>query len=137
MTTHPTAPAPNPSHTPTVPLRSLAHARTGDKGNRSSICVICHDAASWPVLVQQVTPERVAALLAHRRPTQVVRHLLPQLQAMNFVIDEVLEGGVNDALNLDGHGKALSALLLTLPIALPPGATLAATPSPNNHPGDA
>lgn len=106
----------SPTPPTTVPLRTLAHARTGDKGNRSSICLICHDGEAWPVLVQQVTPERVAALLAHRQPTQVVRHLLPQLQAMNFVIDEVLEGGVNDALNLDGHGKALSALLLTLPI---------------------
>jgi hypothetical protein len=37
---------------------------------------------------------------------------------MNFVIDDVLDGGVNGALNLDSHGKTLSGLLLTLPIDL-------------------
>jgi hypothetical protein len=49
----------------------------------------------------------------------VTRHLLPQLQAMNFVLDEVLDGGVNDALNLDSHGKALAFHLLDLEIAVP------------------
>ena len=48
-----------------------------------------------------------------------MRYLLPQLCAMNFVLDDVLDGGVNDALNLDSHGKALSFLLLDLPLAVP------------------
>ena len=47
------------------------------------------------------------------------RYLLPKLGAMNFVLDEVLDGGVNDALNLDMHGKTLSFHLLTLPITVP------------------
>ncbi len=63
--------------------------------------------------------ERVGALFAHRRPVRVQRFLLPQLQAMNFVLDDVLDGGVNDALNLDSHGKALSSLLLSMPIRIP------------------
>ena len=104
---------------PTVPLHRLAHARTGDKGNTSNISVIAHDAADWDTLVAQVTAERVAALFASRQPTRVTRHLLPQLQAMNFVLHDILEGGVNDALNLDAHGKGLSFLLLTLPITRP------------------
>lgn len=103
---------------PAVLLHTLAHARTGDKGDRSSIALIAYDAAHWPVLVAQVTPERVAALFATRQPGAVCRHLLPQLQAMNFVIDDVLDGGVNGALNLDAHGKCLASLLLTLPIQL-------------------
>ena len=49
----------------------------------------------------------------------MTRYLLPKLQAMNFVLDDVLDGGVNDALNLDSHGKALSFLLLDLPIVVP------------------
>jgi hypothetical protein len=48
----------------------------------------------------------------------VRRYLLPRLQAMNFVLDDVLDGGVNGSLNLDSHGKALSGLLLTLTIQL-------------------
>ena len=49
----------------------------------------------------------------------MTRHLLPGLQAMNFVLDDVLDGGVNDALNLDSHGKALAFVLLDLPIEVP------------------
>jgi hypothetical protein len=101
----------------TVPLHALAHARTGDKGNRSSISLVAYQPAHWPLLVAQVTEERVAALFAARRPTAVRRYLLPKLHAMNFVLDDVLDGGVNGSLNLDTHGKALSSLLLTLPIA--------------------
>lgn len=102
----------------TVLLHSLAHARTGDKGNRSSISLIAYDARHWPLLVDQVTEARVAQLFAYRRPTAVKRHLLSRLHAMNFVIDDVLDGGVNGSLNLDSHGKTLSGLLLSLTINL-------------------
>jgi hypothetical protein len=104
-----------PSHT--VPLHALAHARTGDKGNRASISLVAHDPAHWPLLVAQVTEARVAALFAARRPSAVRRYLLPRLHAMNFVLDDVLDGGVNGSLNLDTHGKSLSGLLLSLSIA--------------------
>jgi hypothetical protein len=103
----------------TVPLHRLAHGRTGDKGNRSNISVIAWHAELWPLLVEQVTVERVTAQFRDRRPTQVTRHLLPRLHAMNFVLDDVLDGGVNDALNLDSHGKALASLLLDLPMEVP------------------
>ncbi|MBV7541822.1 hypothetical protein [Acidovorax sp. sic0104] len=102
-----------------VPLYRLAHSRTGDKGNRSNISVIAWHPALWDVLVEQVTEAAVARQFAQRRPRQVTRYLLPQLQAMNIVLDDVLDGGVNDALNLDSHGKALSYLLLELPIEVP------------------
>lgn len=102
-----------------VPLYRLAHARTGDKGNRSNISVIAWHPALWPLLLEQLTPEAVAAHFAHRRPTRVQRFELPKLQALNFVLDEVLDGGVNDALNLDAHGKALSFWLLDMPMQVP------------------
>ncbi len=115
----------------TVSLYRLAHSRTGDKGNRSNISVIAWHPALWPVLVEQVTEAAVARHFAQRRPRQVTRYLLPQLHAMNLVLDDVLDGGVNDALNLDSHGKALSYLLLDLPITVP--AHLAPYLAP--HPG--
>ncbi len=102
-----------------VPLHHAAHGRTGDKGDRSNISLIAWHPALWPLLVEQVTEDAVAAQFAHRRPTRVARHLLPSLHAMNFVLDGVLDGGVNDALNLDSHGKALSFLLLDLPLRVP------------------
>jgi hypothetical protein len=102
-----------------VPLYRAAHGRTGDKGDRSNISVIAWHPELYPLLVAQVTPEAVAAQFRHRAPTGVERFLLPKLHAMNFVLDGVLDGGVNDALNLDTHGKALSFLLLDLPIQVP------------------
>jgi hypothetical protein len=103
----------------TLRLYDLAHARTGDKGNRSNISVIAYDAKHWDLLVSQVTEARVAEHFAFRKPSKVTRHVLPKIHAMNFVLDDVLDGGVNDSLDLDMHGKALSFHLLTLPITIP------------------
>ena len=103
----------------TVPLFRAAHGRTGDKGDRSNISVIAWHPGLYPLLAEQLTPERVAAQFRHRAPSQVQRFLLPKLNAMNFVLDAVLDGGVNDALILDAHGKALSFLLLDMPVRVP------------------
>ena len=103
-------------HDELPPLYQLAHARTGDKGNKVNISVIAYRAEDFAQLVEQVTEERVARHFAHRKPSRVQRFLLPRINAMNFVLDDVLDGGVNDSLNLDMHGKALSFHLLTLPI---------------------
>ncbi|ADX45763.1 hypothetical protein Acav_1846 [Paracidovorax avenae ATCC 19860] len=115
---HSAAPAASGEHI-AVPLYRLAHGRTGDKGNRSNISVIAWHPALWDVLVEQVTEDAVARRFDQRRPSRVRRYLLPQLHAMNFVIDDVLDGGVNDSLNLDSHGKALAYLLLDLPLQVP------------------
>jgi hypothetical protein len=103
-----------------VPLYRLAHARTGDKGNRSNIAVICRDGAFYATIAEQMTAERVAAHFAARQPRKVTRYELPKLAAFNFVLDDVLEGGVNSSLGLDGHGKALSFFLLTARIIVDP-----------------
>jgi hypothetical protein len=102
----------------TVLLHEIANARSGDKGNRLNIALVCRDPAHYAAVAQQVTADRVAELFAARRPTRVVRYDLPKLAAFNFVLDDVLEGGVNASLGLDGHGKSLSFLLLELPIAI-------------------
>ena len=100
----------------TKTLYALAHARTGDKGNKINISLIAYRAQDYALLVAQATPERVAAHFAHRQPSGVTRYLLPGLGAMNFVLEDVLDGGVNDSLNLDMHGKGLSFHLLTLSV---------------------
>ncbi|HYW55857.1 MAG TPA: hypothetical protein VE934_02775 [Polaromonas sp.] len=112
----------------TVPLYRLAHGRTGDKGNRSNISVIAWHPEFYPLLLAQVTEAVVARHFAHRKPSQVQRYELPGLYALNFVLDDVLDGGVNDALNLDAHGKALSFWLLDMPVEVP--AALAALLGP-------
>jgi hypothetical protein len=103
----------------TVPLHRAAHGRTGDKGNRSNISVIAWHPAFWAYIVEQITEVAVGNRFSHRNPSSVKRYLLPKLHAMNFVLDDVLDGGVNDALNLDTHGKSLSFWLLDLPLVVP------------------
>ena len=103
-----------------VPLHEIAHSRAGDKGNRCNISVIAFDPSAYPALLDQVTPERVHAFFAHRGATGVRRYELPRIAALNLVIDDVLEGGVNGALNLDGHGKTLAYHLLALEVEVPP-----------------
>ena len=103
-----------------VPLHRLAHGRSGDKGNRLNVSVIAYRPEDYPLLLEQVTAERVRAVFAHRRPGEVRRYELPLLGALNFVLDDVLEGGVNGSLNLDGHGKTLAFLLLSMPIEVGP-----------------
>jgi hypothetical protein len=113
----------------TVPLHAVAHARAGDKGNRSNISVIAYRAAAFPFLVEQVTEGRVLALFAHKGASACRRYLLPRLHAMNFVIDDALEGGVNGSLCLDGHGKSLSFLLLgELDVSVPMSCLPAGSP---------
>ena len=99
-------------------LYQLAHARTGDKGNRSNISVIAYRAEDFPILQRELTSERVKAHFGFRNPSTVTRYDLPNLMALNFVIDEVLDGGVNLSLNLDSHGKSLSYWLLAMEIHL-------------------
>lgn len=101
-------------------LHRLAFARAGDKGNRANIALVCRVPEAFPALAEQVTAEAVAAHFASRHPTRVVRYDLPSLGAFNFVLDDVLEGGVNASLGLDGHGKSLSFRLLELELAPTP-----------------
>jgi len=103
----------------TVPLHEIAHGRAGDKGNRCNISVIGFLPEVYPYLVEQVTAERVHGFFAHRGASAVARYELPRLGALNLVIDDVLEGGVNGSLNLDGHGKTLSFHLLSMPVKVP------------------
>lgn len=105
-----------------VPLHAVAHSRAGDKGNRGNLSLMPYDPALYPLLAEQVTEARVLALFAHRGATRCVRYGLPLIHAFNFVIDDVLEGGVNGSLNLDGHGKSLSFRLLGLTVRVPPSA---------------
>ena len=102
-------------------LHAFAHARAGDKGNHSNISLFAYRPEDYPILVEQVVEVRVAQWFAARRPTSVKRYLLPNLCGLNLVLENVLDGGVNDSLNLDMHGKALSFHLLLQAVEVPAG----------------
>ena len=108
----------------TVTLREIAHARAGDKGNRSNVSVFAFDPEHYVVLRDQLTAQRLKRELGALLTGSVVRYELPSLAGLNFVMDDALEGGVNESLNLDGHGKSWSSLILGMEI------TLAATEPP-------
>ncbi len=95
------------------PLYDIAHGRAGDKGDTSNVSVIAYRAEDWPQIETEVTAAKVEALFTRFGPVRVSRYKLPQLQALNFVIENALGGGVNASLAIDRHGKTLSSFLLT------------------------
>ncbi len=97
-------------------LREIAHSRTGDKGNISNISVIAFDPQNYELLVKSVTAERVKAHFAGIVQGEVTRYELPNIGALNFVMQQALGGGVTRSLALDAHGKGLSSALLDLEI---------------------
>ena len=110
-----------------VKLRELASARAGDKGNTSNIAVWAYDPRHYPAIKASLTAARVKAAFPALFTGRVRRYALDQLCGLNFVIEDGLEGGVNESLNLDSHGKSFSFLILDLDIEL--GIELEAEPS--------
>ncbi len=101
------------------PLRDLAHARAGDKGNRSSVSVWPYQPEHYEMLCEQLTAERLKAEFGALLKGPIKRYEIPTLNGLNFVMDTALEGGVNRSLNLDAHGKSWSSMILSLEIELP------------------
>ena len=101
------------------PLREIAHARAGDKGNRSNVSVFAYVAEHYPVLLAEITPARLKQEFGSLLRGEIKRYELPNLNGINMVMDEALEGGVNVSLNLDGHGKSWSSLIPGQEIEVP------------------
>ncbi len=95
-----------------LPLHAIAHGRAGDKGNISNISVISYLPEAYGFICEHVTEQAVLSLFATVNATSVKRYELPNLHALNFVISDALDGGVNSSRNVDRHGKTLSFLLL-------------------------
>ncbi|OWY30751.1 hypothetical protein [Herbaspirillum robiniae] len=95
-------------------LRDIAHSRAGDKGDISNISVITYRQEDYALLERELTAERVRAHFAGVVHGEVVRHALPHLGALNFVMRHALGGGVTRSLALDAHGKSLSGAMLNL-----------------------
>ena len=100
-----------------VRVYDLAHCRAGDKRNTSNISVVAYSEAAWRMLREQLTPERVMAAYGHIAMGPVRRYDLPNLRALNFVIENALGGGVTVSLALDAHGKSLSYVMLGIELA--------------------
>lgn len=97
-------------------LSEIAHTRSGDKGDVSNISVIAYRVQDFALLRQAVTSQAVKECLEGIVKGDVIRHELPALGALNFVLHRALGGGVTRSLALDAHGKCLAALLLDFEI---------------------
>ncbi len=101
-----------------VQLREIAHARSGDKGDIANIGLIALKPEYYPALIGQVTAERVKEHFRELCRGPVERFELPNLNALNFLLHEALDGGGTVSLRTDAQGKTLSAALLRMEIEL-------------------
>jgi hypothetical protein len=100
-------------------LREIAHSRSGEKGNHSNVSVIAHELADYPILLEQVTIAAVKKLYGPITRGRITRYEVPSIGALNFVLEDVLEGGRSRTLAFEESGKALSSLMMTMPMTVP------------------
>jgi hypothetical protein len=114
---------------PRIQLLHLAHARSGDKGDTANVGVIALRPEFYPVLVEQLTTERVREHFRGICLGDVERFELPNLHALNFLLHESLGGGGTVSLKTDAQGKTLSTAMLRMEVDVP--AELVAMASPD------
>jgi hypothetical protein len=102
-----------------VRLLELAHARSGDKGDTANVGVIALRPEFYPVLVEQLTPERVKRHFEGICHGEVERFELPNLEAINFLLHNSLGGGGTVSLKTDAQGKTLSTAILRMEVEVP------------------
>lgn len=99
-------------------LARIAHCRSGDKGDTANIGVVAYDERHYPALVRELTAERVKAFLGPLVQGNVERYELPNLGALNFVLEQALDGGGTVSLRTDAQGKTYGAALLAMEIEI-------------------
>jgi hypothetical protein len=102
-------------------LASIAHGRSGDKGNHSNVAVIAYTDAGFAWLREHLTADVVANYFAPLKPTRVERFEAANVRGLNFVLYDALAGGASRSLRSDTQGKTLALALLQMPVELPPG----------------
>lgn len=101
-----------------VQLVKLAHARSGDKGDTANVGLIALNDEIYPILVREVTTERVKEHFGDMVKGDVERFELPNLQALNFLLHGSLGGGGTLSLMTDAQGKTFSTALLRMEIEM-------------------
>ena len=102
-----------------VPLVTIAHARSGDKGDSCNIGVIARRPEYYPLMINQLTVERVREHFNGLVRGAITRYEMPSIQAINFVLEEALGGGATASLRADNQGKTMGGALLRLTVDLP------------------
>jgi hypothetical protein len=116
----PALPEPLPTGpTRRAPLGLVAGARSGDKGGNANVGVWARSDDAWRWLVHQLTADRFQNLISESRHLKVVRHTLPNLRALNFVVEGILGEGVAAQHRFDPQAKALGEWLRSRHLDIP------------------
>ncbi len=102
-----------------VPLSTIAHGRSGDKGNHANVAIIAYTDAGFAWLKQHLTTEVVAAYFAPLKPSRVERFEAANVRGLNFMLYDALAGGASRSLRSDTQGKTYALALLQLLIDVP------------------
>jgi len=102
-----------------VKLSQLAYTRSGDKGEGSNVGVIAYDQASYELLHKQLTTDRVKQHFAGICKGEVERYELPNLMALNFILNDSLGGGGSASMKTDAQGKTHGLGMLYLELEAP------------------
>lgn len=102
-----------------LPLSKLAYTRSGDKGEGSNVGVIAYNQECFDLLSKQLTPERVKQHFAGICKGDVERFELPNLMALNFLLNDSLGGGGSASLKTDAQGKTHGQGMLFLQVEVP------------------
>lgn len=97
-----------------VPLSTIAHARSGDKGNHANIAVIAYTPEGYKWLKEHLTAHEVSEYFATLGPSRVERFEAENVLALNFLLYDVLAGGASRSLRIDTQGKTLAVALLRM-----------------------
>jgi hypothetical protein len=93
-------------------LYDLAYGRSGDKGNIANLSVIARTPEAYQEIKAKLTAERVKAHLGDLVKGEIIRYDLDNIQALNFVCYQALDGGATRSLRIDSLGKSLAGALL-------------------------
>lgn len=97
-----------------VKLKELAYTRSGDKGSSANIGVLAYSEEDYHLLKERLTADLVQEFFKPLGAIETIRYELDNLQALNFVVKNVLQGGGSVSLRLDSQGKGLGQLLLEM-----------------------
>ncbi|HEY0349632.1 MAG TPA: hypothetical protein VGC60_15900 [Pyrinomonadaceae bacterium] len=101
-----------------IQLTTIAHARSGDKGDTANVGLIALRDEVYPFLVREVTSARVKEHFRGICKGEVERFELPNLGALNFLLHESLGGGGTLSLMTDAQGKTFSTALLRMEVEI-------------------
>ncbi len=102
-----------------VHLLKIAHGRSGDKGSGSNVGIIARHPHIYPFLLENLTAERVKEHVGPLCKGDVVRYELPNLNALNFLLNDSLDGGGTVSLKLDAQGKTHASIVLRMELDVP------------------